>query len=57
MINIVTEPDIQTEIYFDRKIRSEFEIKKDAFLKSLMCITAIFQAPKIILTRKNHRQK
>ena len=35
MINIVTEPDIQTEIYFDRKIRSEFEIKKDAFLKSL----------------------
>lgn len=35
MINIVAEPDIQREIYFDKKIRTDFEIKKDAFLKSL----------------------
>ena len=35
MINIVAEPDIQREIYFDSKVRTDFEIKKDAFLKSL----------------------
>jgi DNA adenine methylase len=33
--NLVEEPEFQTKLYFDKKVRTDFQLKKEAFLNAL----------------------